>query len=92
MRTTRADNPCWNCREPNDAISDVEGEKKPKAGDVGMCLACGAPGVFTETLAIRRPTDDEMKQILQDPNVLRYLAAIALTHGARAFKVEKKGD
>jgi len=92
MRTTYPlPNPCWHCNAPNDAVSDLTGEKKPYPGAISLCVECGAPGILTETMTSREPTDDELKDILRSQQVRRMMAAIALSHGRVVFIGKGKG-
>lgn len=76
-------NPCWHCGNPNNAVTDLEGDAVPNPGDVSICIQCGTPAIFTEDLTTRKPTDEEIAMILQDKDALSYMAAIAMLHGLR---------
>lgn len=77
MNTLPLDCP-W-CGRANDTHEGAAPGEQPTAGAVSVCWKCGNLGVFDQSplgpLTIRRPTDDEMREMLADPNVRAALAA-----------------
>jgi ribosomal protein S3 len=56
------------------AIADVatatyNPEAMPKPGDIGICLHCGNPMVFTDELRLRNPTKAEKRRMAKDPRL-----------------------
>ena len=71
---------CPYCGTLTDGWTDPElGEgRKPKPGDGGVCLYCGAVAIYTETLSLRRP--DEIEQVI-------YSADPKVRHAQRAQRI-----
>jgi hypothetical protein len=44
----------------------------PRPGDPVLCSACAGVNIFDETLRMRRPTEEELIDILSDPDIRRY--------------------
>lgn len=74
MSTTVVSHRCPSCDRPQDAMTGANGTA-PKPGDVGICWACGAVGVWTGT-ALRPPTEAEAEEFDADPQIARVRAAI----------------
>lgn len=56
------DVPLTNCRicgSPNDRAASIAGIAKPRAGDLAICINCGAVAVYDTDLTLRAPTDSE---------------------------------
>ncbi len=74
---------CPHCNEPYDAITPVEGDKRPEPGSVSLCMVCGFPEVFGPSM-IRRPLsyaefegmDPEDKRTILVANAARFLAML----------------
>jgi len=67
---------CSNCGEITDvATATYDPEAMPKPGDIGVCLHCGNPMVFTDELRLRNPTKAEKRRMANDPRIanLEYL-------------------
>lgn len=62
---------CWKCGYRMDRTTEVLGDAKPREGDVSMCLDCGALGIFTKNLMIRKPTEEEQARWEVDPLIVR---------------------
>lgn len=72
--------PCWHCGYVIDASTNTaEDAPVPAAGDVSMCLSCGALGFYATgpigLLTVRPATVDEVDELRRDPQVRRALAA-----------------
>ena len=72
---------CLNCRRTVDAASasPLEPEpRRPHVGDVTVCLYCSHLMIFTGDASwVRDPTDAEMDDIMNDPDVVTLLEAMA---------------
>ena len=67
---------CLTCNARIETASDLFGDEKVKAGDVSICLYCGAVAIFTGPgIGLRDPTNEELVEILADPRVRRVRAA-----------------
>lgn len=79
MRTTDlTPSPCWSCGYVIDAATGVGNDNAPKAGDVSICLRCGALGVYADGpagLVVRKPTDEEFDVMAHDDTLNGYLLA-----------------
>ena len=73
---------CPSCGKVLDAASSLQG-RKPKAGDVSICLECANVGIFDADLTLRRPTKAEKRHIHGDVRIMRMRAAIL---GRRRFQ------
>jgi len=64
---------CMNCGYLLDATT---GEGHPSPGDVSICIECLNIALFTHDMALRAPTAAELREIMAEPEVRRYLMAI----------------
>jgi len=68
---------CPECGYLTDAVSPI-GEGKPEAGDLSLCLNCGAPALFTRELKLRELTLEEFKALPANyKRAIRYARAAA---------------
>ena len=59
---------CPECGYKFDCATPVEGEPRPKPGDVSICLRCGATNVFTDEVGhVRKCTDEDIKRFEKVP-------------------------
>jgi len=73
---------CLYCNVAFDAASEVwEEGKRPKPDDATICIACGGLMIFTEGLGVRKPTEEERKQLERDVKVQHAQMALAHTKG-----------
>lgn len=70
---------CRVCGRQNDCASNLFDERPdpPKAGDLHICINCGALSVYLER-GSRAPTDAERAEAFEDR---RLVDAIAFIHG-----------
>jgi hypothetical protein len=68
---------CPWCGKRNDIHSNVDSPGVPKRGDVSLCWGCRRASVYDHFGAVRRPTDEEQREIDADPGVQRALLAMA---------------
>jgi hypothetical protein len=67
---------CPWCGYGFDAATHVgDTTARPSAGDKSICIQCGAVGVFTRLLTIRKPTKREARSIASNPNIQRAIQA-----------------
>lgn len=67
---------CPHCGRVNDHHRSDGEDKKPDPGDVSLCWKCGGAAIFTEN-GVRMPTEEENRDISQDPDVKRFRYAMA---------------
>jgi hypothetical protein len=46
----------------------------PQDGSISLCLACGALSIFQEDLTLRKPTSEEIGEIMADDEMRLMLA------------------
>jgi hypothetical protein len=80
---------CPHCGFRLDAASNMEGEARPKPGDLCLCMNCGAPSLFTEPMGLRRLTQAEVDAM--PDNVKRATISAQLHCLARGALPEKAG-
>lgn len=70
---------CWSCGADNDAATGIGPTDPglPEAGSVSVCGYCAAVSIFTDTnLGTRRPTADELLDVMSDKTIRKAVAAI----------------
>lgn len=60
---------CFSCGQPNDAATNVLGKDGPDAGDVTICMYCGALAIFNADKTLRELTGKELIEVMKDPRV-----------------------
>jgi len=71
---------CPSCATPLDGATSVGHGHRPNAGDVTVCIYCGAILIFTARGGLRPPTPDERAELAADPTVQRAVKAVAVVH------------
>jgi hypothetical protein len=66
MDTELPGSDCPYCSKRLDAATSTEGDHRPKPGDTSFCLYCAHPLVFDESLRLRKPTAEEMREFAAD--------------------------
>lgn len=57
-----------NCRRCGEDVGSVTGAgKRPRPGNVGLCVYCGLLSVFDEDLQLREPTPAERLTLQRSP-------------------------
>jgi hypothetical protein len=70
---------CLHCGRPNNATWALEGTReRPSPGDVTMCEECGGWSFFDDELKLRKPTEEEAKEMANDPDIQRATAAFEI--------------
>lgn len=54
-----------------DSATGAYGDYKPTAGDLSICLNCGAVAVFNEDLTLRKPNEKEKRDIALNSEVIK---------------------
>lgn len=71
---------CRACGLPNEAVSNVYGNRGPRSGDRTVCLRCGEMSVLEigplGQVIYRELTDDEFAETVADPRVQRMQQAL----------------
>jgi hypothetical protein len=68
---------CPWCGKRNDMHHNMDAPGVPKPDDVSLCWGCHRPSVYGHLGGLRRPTEDEQREIDADPNVQRALRTMA---------------
>jgi len=62
---------CPWCKTRLDAATDPFGDSaKPEAGDATLCIKCGKFSLFLGASELRKPTHDEMQELMRSPEVM----------------------
>lgn len=61
---------CLDCGYKFDAATSAYGDRKPKAGDITMCINCGHLMAFREDFGVRPLTDAEIIDIAGDRRIV----------------------
>lgn len=75
---------CPACDAELNGAFNTETDRRPRPGDRTFCLDCRAILLFDgdeKALTLRRPTDDEERELLADPRIQRIAAAIRAVRG-----------
>lgn len=65
-RTTPIRTRCPWCKRVNEMASNLFTAGKPKDGDVSVCAGCHKPAIFTQRLALRKPTSRELPALVNN--------------------------
>lgn len=89
-KTTKTpESSCWHCGTKFTAASDLSGNMKtPTAGSCSICIMCAAPSIFMEDLTLRKPTQEEIDEILQSEQAAQLILAVAAKNAMA--RLEKK--
>lgn len=78
---------CWFCFYLMDRAGDAyEKGASPKPGDVSLCINCGAPGFFDETLQIIPPDENQLADLMVNEDVVKGIFAINGVQSAKGHK------
>jgi hypothetical protein len=77
---------CWECNHPIPKLVHLNSvhmlmTRLPKPGDVSICAACGAFGVFDSLLQVVKPTLQEMQAIMNTPELVTMQAKLLTREG-----------
>jgi hypothetical protein len=62
------DSSCPQCGYTMNSATNLYGDAdKPDAGSFGMCLNCGQLLVYSANGQLRKPTRDEVSEVMDDP-------------------------
>jgi hypothetical protein len=83
---------CWNCGYIHDRVSHMFGDKRPKDGDITLCIGCGEWSLFEAAAAggLRKPTDTEFQEIANNLDCTRLREAWALTRRSQGDGADVK--
>lgn len=78
---------CLYCHRRVDCHGQIKGpgeaDDSPDPGDATICLYCGGLMVFSAELTLRKPTRDELEQMLADTRITTSIHAIGQLHGIK---------
>jgi len=66
---------CPYCKKRLDGVAGVDTDTLPEPEDVSICVVCGGVSVFAEQGCLRKPSLDELDEILQREGVQEALNA-----------------
>jgi DNA-directed RNA polymerase subunit RPC12/RpoP len=72
---------CPYCGHQVDSASSLTTPTPPEPEDVSICIQCGSLMIYDQSMRLRRTTDDELKELMEYPDVLRTLRAWRETVG-----------
>lgn len=74
---------CPFCGKVFDRVSKTYdfAEPAPVPGDYSLCFTCGEWCVFTDDLGLRKPTDAEYQEIVDDPQTAQIRQAWLIVKG-----------
>ena len=67
---------CPHCGKEFTGHMNASGEEPPKPGDASICIVCANLSIFDATLRLRKPTDEEKREALDDPLFARATSAV----------------
>jgi hypothetical protein len=68
---------CGAAADGGTCVDDVEAVHMPKAGDLAICLYCGAFNKYQADLTQREMTGEELRQLEDDPHMAGLLETAA---------------
>ena len=71
------DSHCLECHAVIDMAGGIRTEDAPSPGDISLCLYCGHVMIYGENLGLREPTDSEIVEIADNPELVLASNAIA---------------
>ena len=71
---------CPWCGTDLDRAASVESDSRLEAGDVTVCLRCAGVLVFTNDLAVRKATGEELRECGLDPRIRKIQHVIRTMH------------
>lgn len=63
---------CLSCGKLLDGAMNLQGDQRPKEGDISICIDCEYLMVFTfvdNHLKLRQPTDEELQATIHNPEI-----------------------
>lgn len=61
---------CTNCGRIVDSATGVSTNNQPNPGDAAVCVGCGHIMAYAEDRTLRELTDDEIKEVAGNPEIL----------------------
>lgn len=62
--------PCPYCGHGLDGYTGITGDATPEPGDASLCVYCAGLLVFAEDLTPREPTEAELPELLESPELM----------------------
>lgn len=81
-------NVCLVCGYDLDGASQINGNNKPKPGDVSICIGCANIAMFDDDLKLRQPNLNEERELLKNPVIAEAQNKILLYLKIREFKLK----
>ena len=72
--------PCSHCGYENTCASNLDDPSSvPSEGDISLCIKCAGFSVFTgESIKVRKPTEDELREIESDVDMVMLQGAVKI--------------
>lgn len=67
---------CWRCHQKLDGATNVAGNRMPRQGDLSVCKYCYAIAIYRPDLTLRKLTEIESQQLLENKDLSRKLYEI----------------
>jgi hypothetical protein len=68
--------PCPGCGEVLDGASGLNTDNLPTPGAATICVYCGSPLLFDEGLQLRKPTAEELAELMEYADFLKAMLAV----------------
>ncbi len=81
---------CPNCGKPLNEATAMEGDMRPKPGDLTVCLYCSHLMAFDDTMRLRELNDPEIHSAAGDADVLAMMNFTALYREHKAKEDAEK--
>jgi len=81
-------NICSVCGHDLDGATQINGDNKPKPGDVSICVGCANIAIFDDDLNLRQPDLDEEQELLKDQTIAEAQTKILLYLKVRELKLK----
>jgi hypothetical protein len=83
---------CFYVMDSATCVSKGQRDAIPSVGDMTVCMRCGQILTYTETLGLRKLTDDERKELESDPETKSLTEeAVRAVNSIRHLMDEKHG-
>lgn len=71
---------CPYCGKKHNATTSTTGDHLPKPGDITICIECANVLLFNDDLTTRKPTDNELEEIMHFPFVVEAILSVKSLH------------
>jgi hypothetical protein len=82
--TRHAESACLGCGKVIDAATGIGHKRRPKPGDITICLSCGHLQAYDWGMRLRALTDKEMFDVAGDEQILAIQEVAGMFRSKRA--------